>query len=211
MIRIGQKLREERLRRGLSLEDASQATKIRVAFLTAIEKGDYNKLPSSSYAVGFVRNYAQFLGLPKKETMALFRREFDIEKAYKVLPTSFVKNKPLNKSFKISTAILPVLVALLLLGSFLFYQYRAAFFNPSLVIYTPQSGRVTSSETPVAGRTDPNVILTINDIPVTVEDDGTFSKVLAASPGKSDITIRALNKFGKESVVTRSIELVPRP
>jgi len=212
MIRIGQRLKEERLKKGLSLEDAAQATKIRLSFLAAIERGEYNKLPSSSYALGFVQNYAQYLGLPKKETLALFRREFDEEQIYKVLPSSFAKDDPLPKrSFKISQAIIPVILVLVLLGGFLFYQYRAAFFNPPLTVYTPQDGKVTSSDVTVTGKTDPNVTLTINNAPVAVQDDGSFSKIVATFPGKSKIIIRALNKFGKESLVTRGVEVTSSP
>lgn len=212
MIRVGQRLRQTRIDKGLTLEDAAQATKIRPSFLSAIERGEYNKLPSSSYALGFVQNYAEYLGLPKREILALFRREFDEEKIYKVLPSGFVKDKPMPKrSFKIHQAVIPLFVALLLLGGFLLYQYRAAFFNPPLTIYTPKDGVVATSDVTVTGKTDSNVTLTINNAPVAVEDDGTFSKIVAAFPGKSQITIRALNKFGKESLVIRKVEVKSNP
>ena len=86
MIRAGQKLRDERQRRGLTLSEISNATKIKVEFLSAIEKGEYEKLPSASYAHGFVGNYAKFLDFEEEEILALFRREFDGKKVYKVLP-----------------------------------------------------------------------------------------------------------------------------
>ena len=93
MIKVGQRLKEIRLRKGLSIEQVSNGTKIRPQFITAIEKGEYQKLPSPTYAQGFVRNYAEFLGAPKRETLALFRREFDEEQAYRVLPQGFSKQK----------------------------------------------------------------------------------------------------------------------
>ncbi len=208
MIRVGQRLRQTRLEKGLSLEDAAQATKIRPSFLSAIERGEYHKLPSSSYALGFVQNYAEFLGLPKREILALFRREFDEEKVYKVLPSSYVKDRPLPKRrFKIQQAVIPAIVALLMLGAFLLYQYRAAFFNPPLTVYTPKDGATSTADVTVTGKTDANVTLTINNAPVAVEDDGTFSKIVTTFPGRSQITIRALNKFGKESIVTRRVEV----
>lgn len=212
MIRVGQRLRQTRIEKGLSLEDAAQATKIRPSFLSAIERGEYSKLPSSSYALGFVQNYAEYLGLPKREILALFRREFDEEKVYKVLPSGFVKDEPLPKrSFKIHQAVVPAIIALLLLGGFLLYQYRAAFFNPPLTVYTPKDGTVSTADVTVTGKTDSNVTLTINNAPVAVEDDGTFSKIVTTFPGKSQITIRALNKFGKESLVTRNVEVKGNP
>jgi len=56
-------LREARLARSLSVEDVAQTTRIRARFLTAIETGDYEALPSAAQARGFVRAYAVFLGL----------------------------------------------------------------------------------------------------------------------------------------------------
>src|SRR3989338_7007978 len=107
MIRAGQKLSEERKRRGLSLLQVSNATKIRQEFLEAIEKGEYDKLPSPSYAQGFVRNYTRLLELPEKETLALFRREFAGDKDYDVLPEglSGKKDIPVRK-FKIRQVVL---------------------------------------------------------------------------------------------------------
>jgi len=49
------------------LKDVSKSTKIKEVFLEYIENGEYEKLPSSSYARGFVKNYIKFLNLPKKK------------------------------------------------------------------------------------------------------------------------------------------------
>ena len=93
MIKAGERLKEVRLARDLTLEDVEKSTKIKTSYLEFIENGQYDKLPSVSYAQGFVRNYADFLGLPEKEIMAIFRREFDEEKAYRVLPKGFDKKQ----------------------------------------------------------------------------------------------------------------------
>ncbi|HVZ58557.1 MAG TPA: helix-turn-helix domain-containing protein [Patescibacteria group bacterium] len=209
MIRIGQKLKETRLAKGLSLEDVARATRIKTTFLTAIEKGEYHKLPSSSYALGFVQNYAEFLGLPKRETLALFRRDFDEEKTYKVLPSGFVQDERLDrKRFKIQQAFLIVIVVLILLGGFLIYQYRAAFMSPPLTVISPKENSIISAtDVLISGRTDPNATLTINGEPVAVNDDGSFSKTITLFPGKTAIAVRAINTFGKEAQVTRDIDV----
>ncbi|MEK7605209.1 MAG: helix-turn-helix domain-containing protein [Patescibacteria group bacterium] len=212
MIRLGQKLREARMAKGLSLEEVAQATKIRSSFLASIERSDYHKLPSSSYALGFVQNYAEYLGLPRKETLALFRREFDTEKAYKVLPEGFVKDESMPKRrFKIQQAFFLVVVALVFLGGFLLYQYRAAFINPPLTVTSPKEGNTVGADVLVSGKTDPNVSLSINNTPVAVSDDGEFSKTITTFPGKAAITVRALNSFGKETVIIRQIQVRSSP
>lgn len=63
MDEIGRKLRETRERLGLTLEEVERATRIRLHNLEAIERGDFEALPSSVQARGFLHNYAEFLGL----------------------------------------------------------------------------------------------------------------------------------------------------
>ncbi|MBI5045017.1 MAG: helix-turn-helix domain-containing protein [Candidatus Levybacteria bacterium] len=206
MIGIGQRLKEIRISQGMSLEEVSEATKIRASFLSAIEKGEYRKLPSSSYAQGFVQNYATFLGIPKKEAMALFRREFDEKKVYSILPEGFVKEKKVHhRSIKIHQALFLVLLLLILLGGFLFYQYRAAFISPSLVISEPSFSVTQETEVVVAGKVEQNSILTINNSPVTINKDGSFLKRVSVFSGKNTILIKAKNSFGKETIISKDV------
>jgi hypothetical protein len=60
---IGSILAAERIRRGLSLEMAAAATRIRIGHLAAIERGDLEALPGPVYARGYIRAYAAFLGV----------------------------------------------------------------------------------------------------------------------------------------------------
>ncbi|MBN2373224.1 helix-turn-helix domain-containing protein [bacterium] len=52
-----------RLRKGVSLIEISESTNISLAMLSALENGEYNKLPGRAYAVGFLREYARYLGM----------------------------------------------------------------------------------------------------------------------------------------------------
>lgn len=60
-------LEEARKNRGISLEEAEKATKIRLKYLDALEKEDFELLPGKVYAKGFLKNYAQYLGLDVRE------------------------------------------------------------------------------------------------------------------------------------------------
>lgn len=63
MENLGRKLREEREERGLSLNDVHNVTKIRVKYLKAIEEGRFSEIPGEVYLKGFIKNYANYLGL----------------------------------------------------------------------------------------------------------------------------------------------------
>jgi cytoskeletal protein RodZ len=63
MFQIGDSLREARARRGLSAEDVQKGIRIRERYLTALEEERWEMLPGEAYAKGFLRTYAEFLGL----------------------------------------------------------------------------------------------------------------------------------------------------
>lgn len=210
MIKVGQRLKDARLEKGLSLEDVARETKIRASFLSAIENGEYGKLPSPSYTQGFVRNYAVFLGLSERETMVLFRREFSQDKEVKVLPKGFVNDDPLKISrIKVSQAVAGIIVIALLIGGFLLFQYRSAFLDPNLEVTTPEENSVVPQEMVIKGSTDPNVTLLVNDEPVTVDSNGEFSKTITAFPGETVITIEAENTFGRQTIIERTVQVRP--
>jgi cytoskeletal protein RodZ len=60
---IGQILEKRRLEKGLSLKEVEQATKIRTRYLEGLEREDPTVLPDPVYARGFLKTYANFLGL----------------------------------------------------------------------------------------------------------------------------------------------------
>ena len=63
MFEIGNSLREARYRQQLELADVEQATKIRARYLRALEEENFDTLPAQTYVKGFLRNYADYLGL----------------------------------------------------------------------------------------------------------------------------------------------------
>jgi cytoskeletal protein RodZ len=63
MFEIGTSLREARLRQGLDFAELEQATKIRGKYLRALEDEQFDILPAQTYVKGFLRSYAEYLGL----------------------------------------------------------------------------------------------------------------------------------------------------
>lgn len=63
MDEIGHLLREARENKGLTLEDVQSSTRINVRYLSALESGNYDALPTPVHVRGFLRNYARHLGL----------------------------------------------------------------------------------------------------------------------------------------------------
>lgn len=60
---IGEELRQTRIRRGRSIAQAHQATRIARHYLEALEEEDWDRMPAAPFARGFLSSYAQYLGL----------------------------------------------------------------------------------------------------------------------------------------------------
>lgn len=72
---VGKTLRQAREQRGVELAEVEARTRIRVRFLRAIEEDDWEVLPGESYARGFIRTYASYLGLDGPRLAEQHRQE----------------------------------------------------------------------------------------------------------------------------------------
>jgi cytoskeleton protein RodZ len=72
---VGQDLRAARLRRGDDLATVSRSLKIRKDHLEALEEDNFAGLPGKTYAIGFVRSYAGYLGLEVSQTLERYKQE----------------------------------------------------------------------------------------------------------------------------------------
>lgn len=63
MFEIGNSLREARERQGLGYPEIELATKIRARYIRALEEEDFTSIPGDAYIRGFLRTYAEYLGL----------------------------------------------------------------------------------------------------------------------------------------------------
>ena len=77
---VGALLKASRLRVGEELRDIAGILKIRHVYLEAIEDGRFEDLPGTTYTLGFVRAYAEHLGLDSGEVIRQFKyQESDVD------------------------------------------------------------------------------------------------------------------------------------
>ena len=72
---VGELLQERREDLGLDLDEIGAMLRIKPAYLAALEQGRSDDLPGPTYAIGFVRAYAEFLGLEAEPVLARFKAE----------------------------------------------------------------------------------------------------------------------------------------
>ena len=90
MSNIGKNLQETRLRKGLTLERISDGTNIATRFLAKLENDDFSDFPGEPYIIGFIRNYAEYLGLDPKTMIAAYRGEDEAQAVVKPVAPSAV-------------------------------------------------------------------------------------------------------------------------
>lgn len=151
---IGEILKKTREAKGITLEEISEATKIRCKYLEAIEQEEFQVLPGEIYAKGFVTTYLKYLGIKDKpEVVAIMQakpkepeapahvedeqekekksqasRRTAQQKHYsnsrKKMPLASFEEKPLSKKGSL-IIILSVLAVVLLLGLQWVYTHNA--------------------------------------------------------------------------------------
>lgn len=207
MIKVGEALKEERKKKGLTLDTVAKATRIRASFLQAIEEGRFERLPGSSYAHGFVKNYLEYMDFPIREYMALFRREYDEKEQRNLIPEGLVgKGGFPIKKFSITQAFWLGSIIIITLFFYLLFQYRAAFFPPTLTVTNPkEKAAISSTVLLVSGTTDANTAVTVNSLPAFVDQEGTFSKEIPVFQGSVTIEVKAVNSFGKMTTIDRHV------
>lgn len=85
---FGSKLRDARERRGISLRQIANATKISMSALEALERNDLSRLPGGIFSRAFVRSYALEVGLDPEEAIQEFIAQFPHDSVTAGHPTS---------------------------------------------------------------------------------------------------------------------------
>lgn len=201
---VGQILKNARLEKQISLQKASEFLKIRKEFLEALENDNFSVLPSYISTAGFLKNYAEFLGLSPSSVLAVFRRDFS-------LPKESIHKKMESFSFNFNWTpkkilILTIIISFLGLSVYLGFQYFSFRKAPFLELVSPSEGeKVFQEKIEVKGKAQPDSLVTINDTPVFLLLNGEFHLEVEVFPGENKIIVTAKNKFGKETKIERTV------
>ncbi|WP_182917121.1 helix-turn-helix domain-containing protein [Bacillus sp. PK3_68] len=75
MTELGNRLREAREAKGLSLADVQEMTKIQKRYLKGIEEGNYELMPGKFYVRAFIKQYAEAVGLDHEQLFEEYKNE----------------------------------------------------------------------------------------------------------------------------------------
>lgn len=204
---VGETLKSIRLEQNLSLEEVAKITRIKKEFLILIETNRFGQFSSLVTAKGFIKNYAEYLGLPSADILAIFRRDNlpppKKSAGFSLFHQAGRLNFNWNPKLTLTLVIVTLIIAIL---GYLFSQYFHLRQSPGLVILTPKDKQqVFEDKITVSGRSDADALVKVNDNLVVLTSAGEFSYELPLFPGENKIVVEAVSKFGQKSLEQRTI------
>jgi cytoskeletal protein RodZ len=181
--------------RGLTLRDLSQATKIRLSYLEAIERGDFQLLPEPIYSEMFIRTYAREVGIDPEAIMVHYRQyrrkkeppppEVVLKKEKVPSPSPRRKFLRIKFSFRAVGWTITALVIVAFLVSF-FSSYMAGYKKPDMVqspveLKKSPEEPAPAMQTPAADQASPAPAATGNGPVSSTSDNKVYKLVVEAS------------------------------
>lgn len=210
---LGEKILKLRSEYRMSFTEVSRATKIPIKYLEYLERAEYEKLPADVYVRGYLRSYARHLGLPDEALIKLYEKEQHINKnlGRERVVSGVEPRIPLQGGGFVVTSkellIGGVALVLLVIGVYLYQEFRSFVSDPYLVVTEPMNGATVSvSELNLSGKADARAVVSVNDALVPVGSDGSFHENLVLHAGQNTIVVSAKNRFDKEKKIALSVE-----
>lgn len=213
---LGERLSKWREERHMTVADVSRNTGIQVSYVEYLEREEFEKLPAEVYVRGFLRRYAEFLGIPEALVLRQYERERGMSRSIgnsgHEEEDSMQRSAFRNIPAAIVTPARMTIAAfgLLAIAAFLYVytQYRTFVSEPVLSVLEPseEAMRTTERSVQVSGKTDPDSRIYINDQPVLVDENGGFREKIDLQKGVNTVTVRSINRFNKEARRVYSIE-----
>ncbi|MDD4996004.1 MAG: helix-turn-helix transcriptional regulator [Patescibacteria group bacterium] len=196
---LGGFLKQTRLSQGWELAEVAKKIGIEFKYLEFLEADDFYKLPSPTYARGFLKRYAEFL----KQDAEKIVKQWEVKqktKYYQELFKEKKKKENISKEFNFKI----VFVFLLVLLVFLYFSWSAkkVLFAPRIkLLYPPQDIVVWERPLIIKGKTDLRADVFINNQAVEKFENGDFSQRVDLLPGLNTIEISAQKKYSKKSII----------
>ena len=208
MKKVGQILADERKRRRIPITEISQSSKIKTSFLEAIERNEFGSLPPSAFVRGFLKTYAEAVGLDATTILALFRRDYKVNDQGEVIPREFlnpVYRKKTLLSPKLTTA-LTVMAVLIMIGSYVGWQWYQLQQPPMLQVDRPLDLEIVSKQIIIEGKTESDAVVFVNSNPVSVSADGFFkTQIYFDDLGDHTITLKAEDRNMRATTLQRTV------
>lgn len=195
----GKKLHDARVQRGISLEDAAHATKLRPDKITALEHDDYARFANKTYAKSFLQIYARYLGIDVSPWVQEIGGASPISvKEYQYLTNGVQRREPERATFSFSQkrpvpSIVPLVVfAALLVLVAMGYQFyinweRVTAVSPHSATGPAPAAEPVMPEAPAVAA-EPSVGVPVVEVPASEPEP------VAAAPVVNEVLVEPIKK-----------------
>jgi cytoskeletal protein RodZ len=185
---LGEKLRQAREERGITLSEVAEHTRISSLYLESIENDDYRNLPGGIFNKGFVKSFAKYVGINEQEALADYAQiiadaEGTADPELKIYKPEVLTDDRTGSSMAPTVIVAVILLAILTAGTLFLVRYlrqpstvtqsntansqNANAANTTAQEVTPQSGA------PQMGAIKVEFKVTSDKISLTAINDGT--------------------------------------
>jgi len=205
---VGNILRMARLKHDLTLEDISTTLRIPVHQLRSLEKCQFEAFEAEVYARGAFEKYATYLGVKTTTNQAFSRM---LSQGRKMVPLKLLTRRSWLAHVLTPRWILTMIgsTIALLVGSYFMWQVQTFLRLPALKITEPIEAIMHNREITIKGRSETNATVTINDQPVLLQPDGSFSWPLSIQPGINIVRVESRNAANRSRIIQKDL-LLPR-
>ncbi len=199
---------------GWTVTEAAQASGVPTHLIRALEDARFEDLPDDVYAERMVAQYVRALHGKDEYMLTKFRNERVPDMVPRGAARFIRPTRPLFRELLSQTRLLAVLGATLLVatvGTYLGIQISHVRSAPTLEITAPEEGsQLTEALVTVRGKTEPEVQVSINGVPIHTTPDGTFSSQVDLMRGTTSIEIQAKRRYGGSKTETRRVIFSPK-
>jgi len=185
VVTVGQRLKEAREAKGMSLEDIAAQTRIPTRHLSSLEVSEWDKLPAATYSIGFAKNYASVVGLDRNEIGEQLRAEMGGSRPVYAQPEVFEAADPARTMPKGLVFGALALLVLVVLGLTWLNNRSLEPDEPATAeanVVGPEAAEVAPPPAPAAAQT---VVLTATDaVWIEIKDGTTVLKQGQLTPGE---------------------------
>ncbi len=209
---LGEKLRELRRSKAVSLPMLEDATRVQRRYLEALERGRYDELPEPLYTRNYLRSYTRALGADENYFIELYEDEVgqvDFLAPHR-LPRERVRRSRFLVFSKFIAAGTLLVMVLGVIGYFI-WQTSSLLRPPTIVITNPEDGlTVDSALLPLEGYVkDKDVAVLVNGKTTVISADQKFLTEVDLHRGLNLITIEAKRRYSKKAVIERRVFFSP--
>jgi len=198
MLTAGEILKNQRLKKNLSLTDISKQIKIKEKYISALENNNWNFFESKVYIEGLIKTYSRFLGLNYKKVLPFFYRDYEDNEV--VSFRKRISDKYFTPQVKKFFQTL-VFISIFIFFGYFIYQIKIFLTPPKIVLLSPKTDTFYNENLiKIVGKTEKDTSINIFGEKVYPNQDGIFEYNFPLKKGQNELIIELVGANGKKTV-----------